>query len=57
MRTGNVRLLRAALDTHRAVFVAWGVHLLLEKVVLLAYRTLFKRACVRRAFVAVGCFF
>lgn len=43
VRTGNVRLLNDALEEHQADFIRSGTYLLLEKLKLGVYRTLFMR--------------
>lgn len=43
VRTGNVRLLNDALEEHQAHFIRSGTYLLLEKLKLGVYRTLFMR--------------
>eukprot|EP00911_Craspedida_sp_UC1_P001096 UC1_evm1s822 len=43
LRSGNVGNLRRGLQQHGEFFVQWGILLILEKLQMLAYRTLFKR--------------
>lgn len=49
MRTGNVPLFRSCMREHRAFFIASGVYLLLERLELVVYRSLF-----RQVFAATG---
>lgn len=43
IRTGNIRLFNEAMRSNRALFIQNGVYLLLEKLELYVYRTLFKQ--------------
>ena len=43
VKTGNLQLLQQALLKHQTFFVQWGIYLLLEKLRIVIYRTLFKR--------------
>ena len=45
-RAGNLHALRASLDEQQPLFIRLGVFLVLEKVLMLAYRNLFKKAYV-----------
>ena len=43
VKEGNVIALNKALDTNEAVFIKWGIFLILEKLKILTYRNLFKK--------------
>nr|CAH8838628.1 unnamed protein product [Trichobilharzia regenti] len=44
-RTGNLRKMNSALEEHESFFLTCGVYLILEKLKLIVYRSLFKRIC------------
>ncbi|CAH8500861.1 unnamed protein product [Heterobilharzia americana] len=45
VRTGNLRKMDSALEEHETFFLSCGVYLILEKLKLIVYRSLFKRVC------------
>ncbi|RTG83760.1 uncharacterized protein DC041_0000244 [Schistosoma bovis] len=45
VKTGNLRKMDSALEEHEAFFLSCGVYLILEKLKLTVYRSLFKRVC------------
>ncbi|VDQ00512.1 unnamed protein product [Trichobilharzia regenti] len=45
VKTGNLRKMNSALEEHESFFLTCGVYLILEKLKLIVYRSLFKRIC------------